>query len=147
MTTTFRQDVTAGLVTVLDAFKASNPTLLRRVERARPPSVLGDLPLAYVDTRAESITHAVQIRTRTMRPSVVVVSPMADNEETVVRHDVLVDALVDHFTDNPHIIGNTVWEDMTVSDEDFSVETATGDRHFYATRFTFEDVTAQEGRA
>ena len=147
MTTTFRQDLTAGLVTVLDAFIAANPTLLRRSERARPPSIVGDLPVAYVDARPETITHSVQIRTRTMRPSVVVVSPMADNEETVVRHDVLVDKLVDWFTDYPHLIAGTVWEDMTVSDEDFTVETATGDRHFYATRFTFEDVTIQEGRA
>lgn len=147
MTTTFRQDVTAGLVTILDAFIAANPDMLRRSERVRPPSVIGDLPVAYVDSRAESITHDTQIRTRTMRPSVVVVSAITDNEETVVRHDVLVDALIDHFTASPHLITGTVWEDMSVTDEDFSVETANGDRHFYATRFTFEDVTIQEGRA
>jgi hypothetical protein len=146
MATTFRQDITAGLVTILDAFITANPTLLRRSVRSRPPSVVGDLPVGFVDSRSEAIGHDVGVRTRTMSPSVVVVSPVADNSETVVRHDVLVDALVDHFTTYPHLISGTIWDRMTVNDEDYSVDTDTGSRHFYATRFTFENVSIQEGR-
>jgi hypothetical protein len=87
--------------------------------------------------------------------SVVVVSPMADNRETVARHDVLVDALLDHFTSFPHVIPETspnsprgdIWSDMTISDEDFPVASDDGTvRHFYATRFTFADLSIQEGR-
>jgi hypothetical protein len=148
MATTFRQDITAGLVTILDAFVTANPTLLRRTELAEPPSVMGDLPIAFVSNRPERIHHDSGIRQRTMSPSVLVVSNITDNIETVVRHDVLVDKLLDHFTTYPHIASNTVWEDMTVADEAYDVAEADGSvRQFYATRFTFEDVTVQEGRA
>ena len=148
MTTTFRQDITAGLVVILDAFIAANPTMVRRSEIAEPPSVAGDLPVAFVAGRPERITHTAQIRQRTMSPSVLVVSSITDNVETVQSHDALVDALVDHFTASPHISSNTIWEDMTVADEDYDVASADGTvRHFYATRFTFEDVSIQEGRS
>lgn len=144
--TTFRQDVANGLVTILDAFISANPTLLRRSEVARPPSVTGDLPLAFVDSRSESITHDSGTRVRTMTPSVVVVSPLADNAETVQRHDVLVDKLIDHFTSYPHVTTGTVWDRMSVDDEDYSVDTPDGARHFYATRFTFGNLSIAEGR-
>jgi hypothetical protein len=147
MATTFRADITSGLVTILDAFISANPTLLRRSERARPPSIVGDLPVAFVDGRDEDITHDAGVRTRTMAPSVLVVSALADNVETVVSHDTLVDKLVDHFTTYPHITNTTIWDRMRVTDEDYPVESADGTvRHFYATRFTFGNVSIREGR-
>ena len=148
MATTFRTDVTAGLVTIIDAFITANPTLIRRSSRAEPPSIVGDLPIAYVDRRTETISHDSGIRVRTMTPSVVVVSPLADNVETVTAHDSLVDLLVDHFTTYAHITSNTVWSDMTVDDESYPVESNDGTiRHFFATRFTFGNVSIQEGRS
>jgi len=147
MATTFRQDVTAGLVTILDAFIAANPTILRRSERAQPPSVMGDLPLAFVDGRPERIRHDSGTRERVMSPSIVVVSSIGDNVETVVRHDVLVDLLVDHFTANPHVMPVTIWDEMTVDDEDYPVLSESGKvDHFYATRFTFVNLSIMEGR-
>jgi hypothetical protein len=134
------------LVTAIDAFISANPTLLRRSETARPPSVMGDLPLAWVDSRNETAAYDSGLRARTMSPQVVVVSPLADNAETVARHDVLVDKLYDHFNAYAHIATNTSWDRLTVADEDFSVESETGTRHFYATRFTFENVLILEGR-
>jgi hypothetical protein len=147
VTTTFRQDVTAGLVTILDAFIAANPTYMRRSERARPPSIVGDLPIAFVDGRTERIRHSSGIRERVMTPSVMVVSPLTDNVETVVSHDELVDLLVDHFTNYPHVIPVTIWDEMSVDDEDYPVVEADGTvRRFYATRFTFGNLSVMEGR-
>lgn len=146
MASTFRTDITSGLVTILDAFITANPTLLRRSERGRPPSVVGDLPIAWVDRRDESIVHDSGTRTRTMQPSVLVVAPITDNVETVIRFDTLVDLLVDHFTDYPHITSNTIWSSMTVEDESYSE----GDepvRYFHAVRFSFGNVSIQEGRS
>jgi hypothetical protein len=147
MVTTFRQDITNKLVVAIDAFISANPTLLRRSEVVRPPSVVGDLPLAFVDGRQEQIAFDSGIRERVMTPSVVVVSPMADNAETIGRHDVLVDALVDHFTAYAQLVPNTVWDRMAISDEDYTVDSADGSvRHFFATRFTFNNVSIMEGR-
>jgi hypothetical protein len=148
MPSTFRQDVTARLVVILDAFIVANPTYMRRSERARPPSIVGDMPVGFVDNRPEIISHDVGLRDRVMSPSVLVVSPIGDNVETVVSHDQLVDLLVDHFTDYPYVASASsgVWDEMTVSDEDYPVDTDTGTRHFYATRFTFQNVRIKEGR-
>jgi hypothetical protein len=146
MPSTFRTDITAGLVTILDAFIAANPTLLRRSERARPASVVGDLPIAFVDTRPESIVHDSGTRTRTMTPSVLVVNSIGDNAETVIAFDSLVDKLVDHFTDYPHITPNTIWSSMSVDDETYS-EGEEFVRYFHAVRFSFGNVSIQEGRS
>jgi hypothetical protein len=131
---------------MMDAFIATNPALIRRSEPARPPSVLGDLPLMFVDRLGETAAYDVQLRRRTASPEVVVVSALTDNVETVTRHDVLVDALYDHFQSYTHLVSNTSWDRLSVSDEDFSVEAEAGTRHFYATRFTFENVLIIEGR-
>lgn len=148
MSTTFRQDVTTAVVTSLDVFIAANPTLLRRSELTRPPSVMGDLPLAFVDSRDERIRWDAQTMDRVMTLPVVVVWPMADNNETVRRADVLVDALVDHFNVNSiHFVPNSSWTEMTIADEDYPVPSDDGTvRHFYATRLTFV-VSLMEGRA
>jgi len=148
MATTFRQDLTAAIVGAIDAFIASNPTLLRRSERGRPPSVMGDLPLAFVDGRNEAIHFDAQTMDRVMTIAVVVVSPLADNVETLVRHDVVTDALVDHFNVGYiHFVPNSSWTDLAINDEDYPVISDDGTtRHFFATRFTFT-VSLMEGRA
>lgn len=146
MTTTFRQVLRTNLVSMMDAFIAANPSLLRRSEAARPPSIAGDLPVMFVDRLGETATYDVQLRRRTASPEVLVVSQLTDNVETVIRHDVLVDALYDHFQSYTHLVANTSWDRLSVNDEDFSVESDTGVRHFYATRFTFENVLMIEGR-
>lgn len=148
MATTFRQDLTAAIVAAIDAFIAANPTLLRRSERARPPSVMGDLPLAFVDGRDERIHFDAQTMDRVMTISVVVVSQMADNVETLVRHDVVTDALIDHFNASYiHFVPRSSWTDLNINDEDYPVTSDDGTvRHFFATRLTFV-VSLMEGRA
>ena len=148
MTTTFRADLVQAVVDSLDVFIAANPDLLRRSELARPPSVVGDLPLAFVDRAGETIHFDAQTMDRVITLPVVVVWPLADNVETVRRVDVLVDALVDHFNVNSlHFVTNSSWTDVTIGDEDYPVASDDGTvRHFYAMRFSFV-VSKMEGRA
>ena len=147
MATTFRQDVTTAIVSSLDAFIASNPTLLRRSEVARPPSVVGDMPLSFVAGRDEVIRFDSQTMDRVMTLPILVVWPIGDNIETLRRADILVDALVDHFNLYLHFVPNSSWRDLNISDEDYPVESDDGTtRHFFATRFTFV-VSLMEGRA
>lgn len=143
MTTTFRSDIVAGMLTMVQAFITANPTQLKTVVRVRPMSLTGEFPRAYLDLRTESITHANGIRTRTMSPSVVVVDQLTSNDETLDRLDDLVDLLVDWFTGYPHIVTGTVWDAMTVSDE--SEELAEG-KPTAAVRFTFRNIELIEGR-
>ena len=138
MSTTFRADVVAGMTTMMNAFIAAHPTVVRRHFRFRPPSTNTDLPCSYLDVRPESIAHANGIRTRTMSPSVVVVFRLTSNDETEDVVDAATDLLVDHFTDYPHIAAGTVWDAMTVSDED--------DELGIAVRFTFGNLELIEGR-
>ena len=148
MTTTFRADLRTAMVASLDVFIAANPAMLRRSELVRPPSVMGDLPLGFIDLESEAIHWDAQTMDRVITVSVVVVWPMADNVETVQSVDVLVDAIVDHFNTNSiHFVPNSSWTDATIGDEDYPVASDDGTvRHFYAMRFRFV-VSKQEGRA
>lgn len=139
--TTFRVDLIAGMLSMVDAFMATNPTLLRHRYKVKPASFTTDLPCAYIDLRPEAITFANGLRDRVISPSVVIVDELTDNGETMGRFDVLVDALVDHFTGYPHLVAGTVWDRMSVADE------AQGTNNQYAgARFTFENVSKAEGR-
>lgn len=143
MTTTFRTDVASGLVTVLQAFQTANPTMLRSVYRARPEGFTGDYPIAFVEGRSETISHTAGVRTRTMTPSVAVVGEYRLNAEHMAAFDELVDLLVDWFTQNPHIVANTIWDRMTVEDYDEEI----GEASRPAVRFTFTNLSVQEGRS
>jgi hypothetical protein len=138
MPSTFRAGITAGLKTILDDFKAAHGDLLVATFRTRPESFDKDTPFAFVERWAESIHHDPGIRFRTATPAIIYVDRLTLNDETVARRDTLVDLMVDHITAYPHIMPVTSWEDMTVEDlfED----------GFWATRFTFGDITVQEGR-
>jgi hypothetical protein len=142
MPTTFRSDVAAGLVTILEAFKSANPTLIGSVHRARPEGYTGDYPIAFVETRNEQVSHTQGVRTRLMAPSVAVVGEYRLNAEHMDVFDDLVDALLDHFTGYPHITSNTIWDRMTV--EDYTEEI--GEAYRPAVRFTFGNLSIQEGR-
>lgn len=139
--TTFRTDVVSGMLAVLTAYATANPTRLARAYRARPPS-FPDLPAAYIDNRPETIGHSLGIRTRTMTPSVVLVRRITDNIETMTAFDATVDALVDAFTAVPQFAAVTIWDQLTVTDEDAPF----GDYDFAAVRFTFGNISIMEGR-
>jgi Trk K+ transport system NAD-binding subunit len=143
MATTFRNDIVDGIMTVLNAYIAANPTRLVRAYRSKPLNVAaGDLPSVYVDVRNEDIRHSEGTRTRVMSPSVVVVDRATDNIETGDRMDPLIDGLVDAFTATPQLMTGTVWDRMTIRDVPIEI----GEYEYAGVRITIPDVTIREGR-
>jgi hypothetical protein len=142
MTTTFRQDVRAGLVSLLNGFKTANPTMLGSVLPSRPEGFTGDYPIAFPDSQPESIVHDSGTRTRLMTPAVAVVAEKTLNAEEQARFDILVDTLLDYFTANPHIVTGTIWDQMTI--EDYAE--VIGEQYRPGVRFTFGNLSIQEGR-
>lgn len=143
MPTTARYDTITGLVAILDAFKAANPTLLSRTFRGRPPSLNTDMPCAYPTLPDEEVSHRAGVRIRVMAFAIEYVDRLTDNDETTERFDRAVDALLDHLTANPHIVANTVWSRVSISND--YVETEDG-KVFARAVFTVPDHTVQEGR-
>ena len=121
--TEFRQNVRAGVKQLLDSYQVigSNNGLLFHTFDAQPPDF--DPPLAFVGNMSEVILNPgdeggwQSIRQRRMTVEAVVVRGTFDNAEQLRLTDVLVDGLVDHFTDNPHgITGLTLLEPTNVDD-------------------------------
>ena len=139
-TSTFRVDLVAGFTTMMAAYIAANPTLIKRHYRSLPAQ-FQDLPCSYLDVRPERVSHAQGLRDRVTSPSIVVVTRLTDNGETTDIHDVLVDSLLDWFTSYPHIVTGTIWSDMTVADEAIG-----DDNQFVGTRFSFGNISIAEGR-
>jgi hypothetical protein len=147
VTTTFRADLVTGFTTMLTAFIAANPTLVKRHFRVRPPSFDTDLPCTYLDLRPEVVEYAAGTQTRSISPSFVVVDRITSNDETMDRLDVVVDALVEfigHYGGSfgGHITATSVWSRMVIADgsED------DGQSQFAAARFSFPDLAIVEGR-
>lgn len=98
MATTFRSDLTAAVLGVLNAQIAATPTQLKKAYTARPGS-FPETPCAYIGARSERITYSAQTRARTMTGfEVVLVDTLIDATEALDRMDDLVDLLVDRFT-------------------------------------------------
>lgn len=143
MTTTFRANVRAGLLAVLQGFQTANPTLLLSTYRARPEGFTGDYPIGFVDSTPETIFHTSGVRDRTMSPSVALVGEYRLNGEHADQFDVLIDTFLDYCTARPHIVTGTVWDRMTVVDYEETI----GEALRPAVRFTFTNLSIQEGRS
>ncbi len=138
MTTTFRADVKAGIGTMMQAYIAANPTLLKQ-HHDEKPAAFTNTPCSYLSTRDERVAYDQGTRERVMSPSVTVVK---DGRQTVASFDALVDSLMDHFQIYPHIVAGTIWDRMTVEDYDETI----GEQLRPAVRFTFANLSIQEGR-
>ncbi len=145
-----RTDVVTAILAMLDAFIAANPTLLRSRFKVRPPSLLVDLPAAYIDLRPEKVHYDSGVRDRRLSPSIVFVDQLTDNGETMDRFDALIDAFTEHLDSYAHLfLGtgiNNVWSDGSWQDEQ---ETLGGDppAPAAAARWTFEDILFKQGRS
>lgn len=116
MSSTFRSDLVAGVETLLNAYIASNPTLLRAFFRARPAQI-GETPLAFIGPRNEVVTHSAGTRSRVFTVPVVIADVLTDNVEVANRFDDLTDSLLDYFTANPHgVSATTLIEPVSVED-------------------------------
>ena len=128
---------------MLDDFTTAHPTLLRRTFPVQPESLLSDMPFAYVDLGTETTGFTNGLRHRTYAPGVVVVDQRTTNAETMARKDALVDLLVEHMTNYPHLVAGSSWSNLTVADEVAELGDGTSAD---ATRIAFADFDKGEGR-
>lgn len=139
---TVRTDLRAALVTMLNAFTAANPTLLKRTFPVRPASTVSDLPFAFIDLGAETTPYDNSIRTRSYAPGFVVVDALSDNAEAVARMDGTIDLLVEYMTTYPpigHLIPGSSWSSLSVTELDVAEGT-------YAVRIAIADFQKPEPR-
>lgn len=143
MATTFRADVVAGLLALLDGFKSSSG-LIGYTFTVRPTHFARDGRVAYIGPRPESATHSEGVRTRTLSGlSVTFVDSLGDTAETEAGFDALVDAFADYLTARPHIIPGTIWNTWTVTDG----QEVLGDEAILPNvTFTLPDLSISEGR-
>jgi hypothetical protein len=113
--TTWRTDLAAGLLSLVQAYATANPTLLRAVSRRRPAGV-PETPYAYIGGRSESLNFTGQIMQRVVDVPVVILDVTPDNMENATRVDALVDALITVFKDNPHGVANALFTPRSVQD-------------------------------
>ncbi len=118
----FRADVTTALVTVAQTYATANPSLLRKVERARPGS-FAETPIAFVGTRNETqVLPGGDIWQRTIRPVLYVVEKATDNIETAEKLDALADALLAVYVAAYHqVSGSTLLTPIGVEDIELEV--------------------------
>lgn len=148
MTTTFRADVTAGVVAVLQAQQAATPDKLRAVYSSRPGS-FPELPAAYIGNADERITYSGQLRTRTMvGMTAVLVDVYADSIESGDRLDVLVDLLVERFTAAYAQVsgGGSILALSSVSDTEVEVSGVNGPILYRGVILGFGESFITEGR-
>lgn len=121
----FRTDLRAGCKTVLDSYKASNPTLLAHVYDHRPTRYL--TPCAFVDNviLEPTIQHDSGTRQRDMVARVYVVNKYVSNDQTADEQDALVDGIVDAFTSNHSVVSQALIEPISVDGEEVSDGDAT----------------------
>ena len=112
-----RTDCINGVETLVNTFIAANPTLLKRVFTVRPPSLVTDLPCAFMDVGPGTLHYDSALREWVFPVAIVFVDRLTDNEETDTRNDVLMDAFMDLMDLNPHVVAGTWWSDATWTDD------------------------------
>lgn len=119
-TTTFRSDLVAGIGTMMNAYIAANPTLLRRHYDENPTTSSTDTPYSYLDSlRSEPVTFDNSLRERIITAEIVVLQRWTDNAETSDRTDTLEDSLLSFISGSTyfHIVPNSWWSQMEVTPE------------------------------
>jgi hypothetical protein len=138
-----RQDLVSGITTMMTAFIAAQPTLLKRHYRARPESAVTEWPCSWLDLRPEEVSYDSAMRDRTFSPSIVFVGGRGDNDQMMALLDSLVDAFTDHLDSYPQILTGSAWSDGSWSDESIPLgdETVTP-----GVRWTFSPILSKRGR-
>lgn len=142
---TNRADLVAGITTMMAAFIAAQPTLLKRHFRIRPESLVTDWPMSYLDLRPVSVHYGSTVsgvRVMNFSPSIVFVAGMGTNDQEIGVLDQIVDAFTDHLNSYGHIVAGTVWSDGAWSDESVPLD---NDTRAPAVRWTFENIEFKNG--
>jgi hypothetical protein len=109
----------SGLKGLLDAYRASNPSLLIATHTTRPPSFNKGVPAAWVGSRSEPrISHDSGTRTRIVDWTIGVVDEITDNEETMGRLDAVVDGILDLITDTPHVVTGAITSVVSITSDE-----------------------------
>lgn len=138
-----RANLVAGFTSMMAAYQAANPTLLKRHFRSRPTTLLTDWPCSYLDLRPATVGYMNGLRDTIYSPSIVYVDRPTENGETTDRTDAFVDSFTDFLDGYSHITAGTVWNTGTWNDEAVPL----GDETSAAgVRFTFNDITFKNGR-
>lgn len=138
-----RTDLVTGIGTMVAAFIAAHPTLLKRYFSARPTSLVTDWPCAYLDLRPARVSYDSALRQTLFTPSLVFVDGQFDPTQTTNRIDVLVDAFTDHLDSYAHIVAGTAWSDGQWAEEPIALS---DDTAAAGVRWTFGDITFLNGR-
>lgn len=120
-TTTWRTDLRAALVGIMNDQIAATPTLLRKVYPARPES-FKELPCAYIQL-PERLTHDSQTRTRFAAPDIFIVDAYRDNVQGTAQFDQLIDLLVERFdlSANVQRIAGSIIELVSITETDIQM--------------------------
>lgn len=145
MTTTGAQDVAAGLLSILDTYKAAHPTHIRKTFSYRPGSY-AETPCAYIDLGPERIHHDAGTRQRTFSPVVTWLGTFSETD--LALRDAVRDGLVDAFTAGVSVVpGMVIVQTGAEPSEETVTNQATGTTKVYPTLvLTFEEIVLQEGR-
>lgn len=139
----FRQLVSAGLLSVLTAFRDANPTLLKGVRTARPNSYDNvDKPGAFIDGGDEVLTWPQSQRQRDLSTTVTVFTAVPDIAEGQNGMDVLIDGLLDAFTHAYHAASG---RSIVLPTGIRQIELTDRGSSYLGYTFTFSN-TVQEGR-
>lgn len=137
-----RQDLVAGVTTIMDAFITANPTLLKRHFRTRPESAVTDWPCSWMDLRPEQVEWNPAVRERRWQVSIVFVAGGGDNDQQMTLLDELVDEFMDHVSGYLHIIPGSSWDGGTWSEESIPLSDETSAP---GVRWTFTPVFSKRG--
>lgn len=143
--TGFRQALQAGVLSVVTAFAAANPTIVRTIRGVRPLSYANtELPTFYLGDMSESITHVQGVRTRAFGGfSAFLVDNMGSPDESNNRMNFAADVLTDLFTANLHAAsGRSILQHTATLD----TEVPNGEGVLPALEFQFGETSVAEGR-
>lgn len=144
MATTFRNDMRAGIKTVIDGVKAANPTLIFHTYDYPPESF--HTPCVYIEKAVpETITHSQQIRFRVPLMNVVMVNKLVSNDQATDEQDDLVDLMIEAFTTNHSAAGTSTLIEPVRVVHDTEITDANGTK--YAAAILTIQGQIQEGRA
>ena len=138
-----RQDLVSGITTMMAAFIAAQPTLLKRHFRARPESAVTDWPCSWLDLRPENVSYSNSMRDREHNVSLVFVAGQGTNDQAMTLLDSLVDAFTDHLDSYPHILTGSAWSSGRWSEEAIPLS---DDTSTPGVRFTFAPILSKRGR-
>lgn len=141
----FRQAIQSGVVTIMTAFSAANPTIVRSVRTVRPRTfTTADLPVFFVGDLNEDVTTSQGTRQRKFSGfSAYLVDFLGEQAESNDRMNFAADVLLDYFTRKLRAAsGSSNLQVVAIHDTEFDE----GGVRYPALEFVFGETLVLEGR-